>query len=124
MLAVGALGSLADKERVASMASSTHSLFVLLQAQVLPSLARSDRQRLLFRAGIHRNRFPFIFGFLLTLRRVSRTFLASPMLAIAANFVGTIGGLATMTGAVNPEADFLLHPFGIALRRSGPVAGA
>ena len=118
MPTIGTLVGSACKELVALM---TLSAAFLLRSYCQPSHARPNRKDIeLLRARIHLDCLPFVLGCLITLDRVSGTFLALSVLAIIAKFVGAISSLTAMTRATDPYADILLDPFGVALRWAGP----
>ena len=118
MATIGTLVGSACKELAALV---TLSAAFLLRSHCQPSPARQNGKDACFlRARIHLDCLPLVLGCLITLDRVSGTFLALSVLAITAKFVGAIGSLTAMTGATDPYADTLLYPLGVALRWAGP----
>ena len=96
------------------------------ELHILPSPARPDSEQLLFCVLARSSRLVLRFVVLLlnlfdTFGRIARTFLASLMLAVAADLIGAIASLATMTCAPDPHADFLLNSFSVARHRPSPL---
>lgn len=89
------------------------------ELHILPSPARHDGEDLLFlflgrSSCLILRLVVLLLDFLDTLGRIARTLLASPMLAVVADLVGTIGSLATVACALDPHPNFLLNPLSVA----------
>lgn len=115
-----------DKQRLAQMAVATNSLHDGLPNQILSTGTRWDGERWVLgglrslaclsflRGGGSSLSFSSRFLLLGSLGDgVAGTFLAAGMLAVAADLVGTEGGLAAVAGSPDSHADWLFHSFGI-----------
>lgn len=112
VLAVLALNRLANKERLALMASPAHTLSRYPPCHLLSRrTVRHRRGCFILRIAIVNSdnpsgkTHPFRSLRLLT----ARALLTPSMLAIAADFLGTKRGLATMACAMDPQTDLLFH---------------
>ena len=126
MFAILTLSSPSNEQGLALMACPAHALRGALASHLFSSGRMRHCQWIESRLGavINSNAsdglaFALVLG---GLARISRAFLATSVLAIAANSFGSKRCLAAVAGAVDSHTDLLLHPWCTICIRCSPLA--
>ncbi len=126
MLAVFALDSFADEERLTLVAGTAHALRRFLSCHFLAGrTVRHCRGPVVARMtsinSDESSRNPLsLCGFGL---RMARALFASGMIAVSAEFLRTKGGIASMARTMDPQADLPFHAWCAGRDGCGPFAG-